>query len=214
MPTALTALPPPRPKRPRTAAQQEASRRNGRRSRGPVSAEGKRWSRRNALRHGLCATVTLLARNGTTLDLLAALLWRQDHGTALEMRAMAELMDAVAVGALRLRATPAQDRAADRLLHDLLRFARYNSATRQALCHVRRSPAPTGSRPGIETRAPGSSRPRIMAVQHAYRVRSATRYFTAGICWVMQWMPPPPWRRSTTSSWTTRRLGKAWLKMR
>ena len=45
--------------RPRSPAQIEASRRNGARSRGPISPEGKARASRNALRHGLCSTRSL-----------------------------------------------------------------------------------------------------------------------------------------------------------
>ena len=45
-----------------STARAEASRRNGARSRGPVSAAGKARSSRNALRHGLRARSVLLAR--------------------------------------------------------------------------------------------------------------------------------------------------------
>src|SRR3712207_4547335 len=41
--------------RPRSPAQIEASRKNGARSRRPVSAEGKARASRNALKHSLCA---------------------------------------------------------------------------------------------------------------------------------------------------------------
>ncbi|BCX16675.1 MAG: hypothetical protein KatS3mg117_0357 [Geminicoccaceae bacterium] len=45
--------------RPRSPAQIEAARRNGARSRGPVTAAGKARAARNALRHGLCSATML-----------------------------------------------------------------------------------------------------------------------------------------------------------
>ena len=61
---------------PRTEAQREAARRNGRQSRGPVSEAGKRRSRRNALKHGLLARK--IAPPGG--DGEHAILYRQIHG--------------------------------------------------------------------------------------------------------------------------------------
>src|SRR5215217_6258079 len=50
----------------RTPAQAEAARRNGARSRGPVTAEGKARSRLNALRHGMRAERLTLLRGEDT----------------------------------------------------------------------------------------------------------------------------------------------------
>ncbi len=49
----------------------EASRRNGARSRGPVSAEGRANSARNALRHGLCARKLRVLGNEDEAEFLA-----------------------------------------------------------------------------------------------------------------------------------------------
>jgi hypothetical protein len=52
------------PKRPRSEAQKAAARRNGAKSKGPVTAMGKKISSRNALRHGLEASdISLTSEN-------------------------------------------------------------------------------------------------------------------------------------------------------
>ena len=53
----------------RTPAQIEASRRNGARSKGPVSPEGKAKASRNALKHGLCAMEHLVLEDEVPQDL-------------------------------------------------------------------------------------------------------------------------------------------------
>src|SRR3954462_7285596 len=66
-PTCRTsAMPDPRPRSP---AQIEASRRNGARSRGPITAEGKARASRNALKHGLAALHHLVLEDEAPAEL-------------------------------------------------------------------------------------------------------------------------------------------------
>ena len=57
--------------RPRTPAQIEASRRNGARSKGPVTQEGKARASRNAVRHGLTAMTHLVVEGEDARELEA-----------------------------------------------------------------------------------------------------------------------------------------------
>jgi hypothetical protein len=75
--------------RPRSPAQVEASRRNGARSQGPVTAEGKELSSRNALQHGLCAMRHLVLEDEVPDDLeelIGAITAEAGAGTEIEAR--------------------------------------------------------------------------------------------------------------------------------
>ncbi len=69
-----------------TERQQQASRANGSKSRGPVTPEGKLASSRNAITHGVLSTTIVLKGESTDrfLDLLAALLEEFQPQTAFE----------------------------------------------------------------------------------------------------------------------------------
>ena len=74
--------------RPRTPAQIEASRRNGARSKGPVTPEGKARASRNAVKHGLTA-MTHLVVEGEDAQELEALTFRMvvETGAVSELEA-------------------------------------------------------------------------------------------------------------------------------
>src|SRR3954465_11802871 len=74
--------------KPRPPAQLEASRRNGARSKGPVSPEGKQRTSRNALKHGLTALHYLVLEDGVpdALDALIATI-AEETGAASEIEA-------------------------------------------------------------------------------------------------------------------------------
>lgn len=74
--------------RPRSPAQIEASRRNGARSKGPVTAEGKARASRNALKHGLAALHHLVLEDEapSELEALTARLI-EEVGAATELEA-------------------------------------------------------------------------------------------------------------------------------
>src|SRR5215218_3028167 len=77
--------------RPRTPAQIAASRRNGARSRGPVTSEGKERASRNALKHGLTALHHLVLEDEVPDALearlarrLAIALWKGERAERIE----------------------------------------------------------------------------------------------------------------------------------
>src|SRR3981189_2010726 len=74
----------------------EANRSNSQKSTGPNTEQGKRRSRRNAVRHGLCAETGIEIVEERELVLrLASLLWRIRRATSIEtdlMRFQAEIL--------------------------------------------------------------------------------------------------------------------------
>ncbi len=82
----------------RTPAQTEAARRNGAKSRGPATPEGKARSSRNALKHGLAAADHLLLAGEDQAayeELLANLVAETEPGTELEAQLVRRLASAL-----------------------------------------------------------------------------------------------------------------------
>ena len=96
----------------RTAAQTEAARRNGARSRGPVTPEGKATASRNALKHGLAAVRHLVLEEEDTAA-FEGLLTRLVHELAPASELQAQLVR-------RLAATLWKQERADRLETEIL----------------------------------------------------------------------------------------------
>ena len=100
---------------PRSPSAQAASRRNGARSRGPATAQGKAQSARNAVKHGLLAALPRLA--GELPAWLAALEKQWYAMVTPEDRAARALIDSAVMAALRLQRTEAM---VDALFGELL----------------------------------------------------------------------------------------------
>ena len=184
MPVTPTPLPGPAipPPKPRSAAQIAASRRNGARSKGPVSEEGKARSRMNGLVHGLTAQLAHLLPvadepgfatvkagvlasgsefvRAAELDQLAGALWLRTRATALEMAVLSGLHGQVMAGAFRPGAGAAGadgnalDAAADLQLRRLLLFARYATRIRRELDRL--MPARSGAERPVQPAGSGS----------------------------------------------------------
>ncbi|MGB6964831.1 MAG: hypothetical protein WBD90_10180 [Xanthobacteraceae bacterium] len=95
-----------------------ASRRNGRHSRGPVSAAGKKIASRNALRHGLTAMALKPAASLPEIETFSKALCGTDPDPALAAIALT-----IAKGEMALRAIRAQKLAAVERLRDATTIA-------------------------------------------------------------------------------------------
>lgn len=133
--------------RPRTPAQVEASRRNGARSRGPATPEGKARSALNAVKHGLRSRRFLLLQDETTgecdahfaavsrdlgveggeaerglVEALAAASWRASRADRLEAELLEGLCGGVGAGRLSPGRQLARDPGAVAALGALVRY--------------------------------------------------------------------------------------------
>lgn len=100
-------LDPQKPQPPRSAAQRAASARNGRRSRGPISAAGKARSRLNAVKHALLAKIVAPAHDHRGWDALYQTV-RQQLAKEFSPRTCTEHADVDMLSADMLRAAHAR----------------------------------------------------------------------------------------------------------
>lgn len=113
---------PPKPRRPTTPAQQAAARRNGAKSRGPITAEGKLNSRQNAVTHGFTAKVVTLNHESDELFILVLAALENDLRPITELEH--ELVDNMALARWRAMRTWSHEKAVlDRAMDEALRAA-------------------------------------------------------------------------------------------
>jgi hypothetical protein len=121
--------------------QSEANRRNAQRSTGPTSEDGKRRSRRNALRHGLCAetVIEIVEDIEDYKGFEAAIIADYDAQTAVER----ELVLRLASLLWRIRRATSIETDLMRVQAEILRDRRETSRS------PRRSPMPPQQRPSV-----------------------------------------------------------------
>lgn len=113
---------PPKPRRQASPAQQAAARRNGARSRGPITAEGKFNSRQNALTHAFTAKVVTLNHESDELFILVLAALENELRPVTELEH--QLVDNMALARWRAMCTWSHEKAVlDRAMDEALRAA-------------------------------------------------------------------------------------------